>query len=200
LLPYNLLFTGSKDGQIYLLDRTNLGKYSTGGDAILQKLTTPGKTAGDRGHLHGGPIYYKDPASSSEWILVWPESSPLMRYSLNATTHRLENPITSPIATPGHPGAILTLSANGTQAGTATLWASMASGSNEDGAWHMAVPGTLYAVDPTTNPPRVLWSSDQNKARDAVGNVSKFNPATVANGHVYLATFSGALQVYGLLN
>jgi hypothetical protein len=44
-----------------------------------------------------------------------------------------------------------------------------------------------------------LWTSEQNSARDGVGNFGKFVPPTVADGKVFLATFSGELQVYGLL-
>jgi hypothetical protein len=33
-----------------------------------------------------------------------------------------------------------------------------------------------------------------------VGNFAKFTPPTVADGHVFLATFSNTLRVYGLLN
>jgi PKD repeat protein len=44
-----------------------------------------------------------------------------------------------------------------------------------------------------------LWNSQQNSARDAVGSFAKFVPPTVANGKVYLATFSGQLDVYGVL-
>jgi hypothetical protein len=199
LLPHDLLLTGSKDGRLYVLDRTNLGKFGASADAILQTLTTPGKSSGQRGHLHGGPIYYQD-ATGAESIWVWPESSPLMRYAIDPSSRRLQNLVTAGIASPGHPGSIMALSANGDAPGTAVLWASMPSGSNPDGAWHMAVPGTLYAVDPGASPPRLLWSSDQNAARDAVGNCSKFNTATIANGHVYLGTFSNALRAYGLLN
>lgn len=198
LLPHNLLLTGSKDGRLYLLDRANLGKFSASTDTILQTVTTPGKSSGLRGHLHGGAIDYQD-AGGNEWVLVWPESSPLMRFALNPTTRRLENPMVAAIAMPGHPGGIMSLSANGTRAGTPVLWASMPSGSDQDGARHMAVPGTLYAVDPSATPPRMLWSSDQTPARDTVGNVAKFNTPTVAGGHVYLGTFSNALRVYGLL-
>jgi len=36
-------------------------------------------------------------------------------------------------------------------------------------------------------------------SRDAVGNFAKFVAPTVANGKVYLATFSNRLNVYGLL-
>jgi hypothetical protein len=44
-----------------------------------------------------------------------------------------------------------------------------------------------------------LWNSEQLSARDSVGNFAKFVPPTVANGKVYLATFSNRLNVYGLL-
>src|SRR5205814_8847266 len=54
----------------------------------------------------------------------------------------------------------------------------------------------LVAFD--ANSLRLLWSSDTNAARDAVGNFGKFCPPVVANGHVYLCTFSNALRVYGL--
>jgi hypothetical protein len=198
LLPHDLLMTGSKDGRLYVLDRTNLGKFNASADAILQTLTTPGKSNGQRGHVHSGPVYYKDPTSGDEWVLLWPESSPLMRYKIDPTTRKLTGLVTSALGSPGHPGAALALSANGTSAGTAVLWAAAASGTDPDGAWHMAVPGTLYAVDPSKNPPALLWSSAQNSARDGLGNFAKFTPPTVANGHVYVATFSGALRVYGL--
>lgn len=43
-----------------------------------------------------------------------------------------------------------------------------------------------------------LWDSQQDAARDAVGNFAKFNPPTIANGKTYLATCSGYLAAYGL--
>jgi Ricin-type beta-trefoil lectin domain len=194
LMPHNRLLSGSKDGQLYVLDRANFGKYNASGDQILQKLTTPGKTAGELGHVHGGPIYYAIPAGPEE-IYVWPEEGGLLAYQLDPSTYLLETPETqSNIYTPGHPGGILTLSSNGT-AGSGVLWASIP----QSDAWHQTEPGTLYAVDPT-NITKVLWSSEQNAARDAVGNFAKFTPPVVANGRVFLATFSNVLRVYGLLN
>jgi hypothetical protein len=44
-----------------------------------------------------------------------------------------------------------------------------------------------------------LWSSELVPARDTVGNFAKFSPPSVANGKVYLATFSNRVNVYGLL-
>jgi hypothetical protein len=198
LLPHNLLLTGSKDGRLYVLDATNLGKYSASGDKILQTLTTPGKANGAYGHVHGGPIYYNAPNGAGEKVFLWPEDSPLMEYTLNATTRTLGGLVTDPIPmasfTPGHPGAILTLSANGNAPGTGILWASFPTQNGTNGAWHTTSAGALYAVD-ASDITKVLWS-------DAVGtwNVAKFAPPLVANGHVYLGTFSKSLRVYGLTN
>jgi len=194
LLPHDRLLTGSKDGRLYVLNRTNFGGYSASGDRILQTLTTPGKEAGDRGHLHGGPVYYQVPGGS-EWIYVWPEEGPLIGYKMDPNSHLLQTPeVQSNIYQPGHPGGMLTLSSNGT-AGSGVLWASIP----QADAWHQTEPGTLYAVD-AADITQVLWSSQQNAARDAVGNFAKFTPPTVADGRVFLATFSNTLRVYGLLN
>lgn len=193
LFPYNLLLTGSKDGRLYVLDRTNLGKYQAGSDKIVQTLTTPGKAAGQRGHLHSGPIYYNVPGKG-EFAYMWPEESDLVAYKLDAT-HKLVTPTSqSNIGKPGHPGGILTLSANGSTAGSAILWAAVP----KQDAWHATVPGQLVAVD-AADVGHVLWTSDQNAMRDAAGSFAKFNHPTVVNGHVYLATFSNQLCVYGLL-
>jgi outer membrane protein assembly factor BamB len=45
---------------------------------------------------------------------------------------------------------------------------------------------------------KLLWSSDQDASKNAVGKYAKFATPTIADGHVYLATFSNAVQVYGL--
>ena len=45
-----------------------------------------------------------------------------------------------------------------------------------------------------------LWNSNNNSSRDNTGNFPKYSPPTVANGKVYLGSFSRQLNVYGLLN
>jgi outer membrane protein assembly factor BamB len=57
--------------------------------------------------------------------------------------------------------------------------------------------GALYAYDAADVSKPSLWNSTLDSA-DAVGTFAKFSPPTVANGKVYLATFSGRLLVYGL--
>ncbi|HET7751245.1 MAG TPA: hypothetical protein VFK81_17780, partial [Terriglobales bacterium] len=59
------------------------------------------------------------------------------------------------------------------------------------------VPGILYAFD-ASNLSHELWDSRQNSRRDGVGMYAKFTPPTIANGKVYVPTFSKQLAVYGL--
>jgi len=58
-------------------------------------------------------------------------------------------------------------------------------------------PGILHAYD-AQNVGNELWNSEQFGIRDSVGSYAKFVPPTVANGKVYLATFSNRLNVYAL--
>ena len=94
---------------------------------------------------------------------------------------------------PGHPSGMFTVSSNGTTAGTGILWASMPMAGD---AWHATANGALYAYDAADVSKPSLWNSTLDAADD-VGTFAKYSPPTVANGKVYLATFSGQLLVYG---
>ena len=78
----------------------------------------------------------------------------------------------------GQPGGLLALSANGTNAGTGIIWAShqLSGDANQS-----TRPGIVHAYD-AQNVGTELWNSQQNSARDSVGNFAKFVPPTVANG------------------
>lgn len=101
----------------------------------------------------------------------------------------------------GHPGASLSISANGTSSGI--LWAATNSQGQSGGlgAWHMTEPGILYAYNLSNM--SQLWNSEQNASRDSCGNYAKFTDPTIANGKVYLPSFgtaqtrSGQVCVYG---
>jgi outer membrane protein assembly factor BamB len=57
--------------------------------------------------------------------------------------------------------------------------------------------GALRAIDASTL--KELWNSDQKPdGSDRLGNVAKFTPVTVANGKVYVPTYSNKLVVCGL--
>ena len=103
-------------------------------------------------------------------------------------------PISQTKARAGRPGGILSLSANGAVAGSAILWAITTS----DNANWQVVAGTLRAFD-AADLSREIWNSKQNVMRDDLGAPAKFNTPIVANGKVYVATFSKQVVVYGLL-
>jgi len=95
------------------------------------------------------------------------------------------------------PGGFLTLSADGDKDGTAIVWASYPT---DDDAMNKVVKGTLcaYAAEDLT---QLLWTSDQDSyGGDRVGSFAKYVSPVVANGKVYLATFSRELAVYGLFS
>ena len=89
----------------------------------------------------------------------------------------------------------MSVSANGTNAGTGIIWATVNTTSSANQA---TVAGTLHAFN-AQNVTNELWNSDMIPARDGLGNLAKFVPPTVANGKVYAATFSNRVNVYGLL-
>jgi hypothetical protein len=90
----------------------------------------------------------------------------------------------------GMPGGFLSISANGQDDGI--LWAAIP---YQDDAWVEIVRGTLRAFRADTL--ELLWSTDRNEPADHF-DFAKYVPPTIANGKVYLATFSDRLNVYGL--
>jgi hypothetical protein len=224
----NIVLGGGKEGVMHVWDLTHLGKFSSNDAAVLQKFNagTPmlhADTGNDMpggaviggiiisqhpGHIMGGPVLWPRVLEDGGPLLLnWSENSELRNYRVDTTT---AEPVTLPAAATGadfqagHPGGILTLSASGADAHTGVVWASTydASGTYSlgqglTGALNAVRPGTLraYAADTL----QTLWNSDMNSARDGRYDFAKFNPPTVANGRVYLATFSNRVKVYGLL-
>jgi hypothetical protein len=194
-----VLVGGGKDGKFYILDPANMGKYVPGTSYanILQSFS-PGGT-----HVHV-PIYWNGPSGPT--LYVWTESSALRAFRFNGMLVNTTAVSTYSGASPTHPGGILSLSSNGTTAGTGVLWATFTSATidpnNGGDAWHNLVPGAMYAFD-ASNLTTPIWMSTTNKARDDLGILAKYNAPMVANGKVYLGTNAkpdgGKLLVYGLL-
>jgi hypothetical protein len=192
LLPgSNLLFGGGKEGVIYLVDRDNMGGLS--GAAADTNIVQSFQVTPDE--LHGGAVWWDGP--SGPYAYVWPSSVNLQQYRFNKAAGKFDLPALAqgPTSAPnGQPGGLLALSANGNQAGSGIIWAAhqLTGDANQS-----VRPGILRAYD-AANVANELWNSEL-VSRDAVGNFAKFVAPTVANGKVYLATFSGRLDVYGLL-
>ncbi|HXI70316.1 MAG TPA: chitobiase/beta-hexosaminidase C-terminal domain-containing protein [Verrucomicrobiae bacterium] len=187
----SLAFSGGKQGVGYLVNRDNMGGLSSSGadTNIIQSITLTAN------QIHGGMVWWDGPTNSFGYI--WPAAVFLQQYKFDRTTNKFILPAfaQSPSSAPGgQPGGILAVTANGTNAGTGIVWASHQLTGDAN---HNVLPGILHAYD-AQNVSRELWNSEQISARDSVGSFAKFVAPTVANGKVYLATFSGRLDVYGL--
>lgn len=86
----------------------------------------------------------------------------------------------------------MTISADGSSLDTGILWETSGDFNDPNAA------GTLHAFQ-ASDLVVELWNSDMNGGRDTMGAIAKFANPTVANGRVYVPTFSGRVEIYGLL-
>ena len=175
--------TGCKDGNLYLLNKDNMGGFSTTTNMALQ--TIPLNVS-----LHCQPAFYT--GGGNAYMYVWSENDQLRAFAFSGGLFAT-NPIVSADNGPGGDcGADLSVSSNGAASATGILWASYAISGN---AGATVSPGILRAFD-ATDVTRELWNSTQGPILS--GNYAKYCSPTIANGHVYLATFSNLVVVYGL--
>lgn len=188
--------SGSKESKLYLIDNNNMGGTTTDNSNAREIININPEAGGDH-HLHGSPVYYVSP-NKKEFIYAWCEGGLLKQIPFNRasklfdTAHTITGQSNLPA---GMPGAMLAVSSNGLKSRTGILWASHPLSGDAN---HKTVQGVLqaFAADDVTHE---LWNSNQNPGRDSIGNFAKFVCPTVANGKVYLATFSNKLDVYGIL-
>jgi outer membrane protein assembly factor BamB len=188
-----IILGAGKDGRFYLSDRDRLGQWTAGTNTtVLQadKLCTY--------HIHGAPVVWRK-ADGTTRAFVWSEKDFIKSFALDGSKFDLKPLSMSDYGLPQDenrmPGGILSLSWNGRDDETAVLWASHPT--RED-AMNKTVDGTLRAYDPL-DLNRELWTSDMDpEGNDRLGKLAKFSPPVVANGKVYIGTFSRELAVYGL--
>jgi hypothetical protein len=185
----NLVLGGGKEGVLYVLDKRHLGHL--GDENALQHFQA-GKS-----HLHSF-VYWKSDSKGS-LLYLWGQTDRLRVFGLTGDKVAEAPVMTRPEVNQGHPGAMLSISANGGKEGI--LWAAIhATGDS----WHESRPGILHAYD-ADDVSHELWNSLEDAKRDDCNNYSKMAPPTIANGKVYLASFgtenvgTGQMCVYGLL-
>jgi len=196
-LTTHLVVGGGKDGNLYLLDRDQMGGF---GDVNAWEEISTG------GYIFSTAAFFNDT------IYLAPATGPLTSYVLSAAStpveFRLEYLATAPSGGFGWPGATPAISASGT--GNAIVWAldtSQYCTSQSPGCG----PAVLHAYDPA-NQLNEIWNSAQAAGgADAAGYAVKFAVPTIANGKVYVGTRGnnsggattsssapGELDVYGL--
>ncbi len=185
----HLVLGGGKEGILYSLDTRNFGHL--GDEHALQHFKATAS------HIHS--LVYWSSATHGPLLYVWGQRDKARVYRIDGEK-LVETPlVTRDVANMGHPGAMLSLSADGNRNGI--LWAAIhATGDS----WHESRPGILHAYE-ADDIRHELWNSLERPARDDCGEYSKMAPPTIANGKVYLASFgtenigTGQFCVYGLL-
>ena len=185
----HLVLGGGKEGVLYTLDTRKLGHL--GDEHALQHFKATAS------HLHS--LVYWQSATTGNLLYVWGQKDKAKVYKLDGEKLGETPLMMRDVPNEGHPGAMLSLSANGGRDGI--LWAAIhATGDS----WHESRPGILHAYD-ANDIRRELWNSLEVPGRDDCGEYSKMAPPTIANGRVYLASFgtenvgTGQFCVYGLL-
>ena len=214
------LIGGEKEGLIFVLNTASQLALS---QSFLAAKPRDGFTVQGSGyhHIHGTPALWKN-ANGVITAYVWPERDYLRAYSWDKVNDvfdclsgsglvpcqgpsgntqpvqisTIENPDCSfgTLGCSKMPGGILSISANGGTSGSAIVWASVPIDTD---ALYRVVPGVLRAFN-AENLQQEVWDSQMHASRDGNFNFAKFAPPLVGNGRVYMATFSNAVNVYGL--
>lgn len=198
---------GGKEGKLYVVSRSNLGHqqerhwWRDGRNPPVQSFQASRRwrlswlswfpflfNVGYH-HIHGSPVYWNSVAKGPT-IYVWPEEDNVRAYHYDAAKKFDTTPVKGMMGNQGMPGGFLSVSANGRSDGV--LWAAIP---YRDDAWVEIVRGSLRAFHADTL--ELLWSTDGNEPGDHF-DFAKYVPPTIANGRVYLPTFSDRLNVYGL--
>jgi hypothetical protein len=182
----SLAVVGGKDGKIYLINRSSMGKFnpSTNSNVETVAIGNPEPTNG----------LFATPAALGSSIYFGEVGEPLGRFIFSngllssapaaQTSTVFLYPGTSPmISTNGSSSIVWTLDLHAFVGGTGPSV-------NTPG------PAILHAYDGTTL--QELYNSTQAGTRDQAGKALKFTSPTVANGHVYVGG-ANQLTVYGLL-
>jgi hypothetical protein len=168
---WQLAIAAGKDSNIYVVDRTNMGKFNTTSNKIYQQLT---------GVLPGG--IWSMPAVYNGRVYYGPVASTILAFQIQ-NAKLLANPVARSQPTFVYPGTTPSISANTNQNGI--VWA--VENSN---------PAVLHAFDANLNE---LYNSNQApNGRDQLGPRNLFITPTISNGKVYVGT-TNSVAVFGLL-
>ncbi|HTS07990.1 MAG TPA: pyrrolo-quinoline quinone [Candidatus Eisenbacteria bacterium] len=169
---WQLAVGAGKDSNLYVVDRTNMGKFSRSSNNIYQELP---------GVLWFG--IWSMPAAGADRLYYGPVAGPILEFQFK-DAKLLSAPVAQTSVTFPYPGATPSISTNAGQ--NAILWAT----ANTN-------PAVLYAFNALTL--QMLYNSNQaSNGRDHFGNGNKYVTPMIANGKVYVGSQTG-VGVFGLL-
>jgi hypothetical protein len=169
----HLMVGAGKDGNLYVVDRDDMGKFSAAANRIWQELdgVLPGGVYSTPAYFNG-VVYYGDVGGTLKAFAVMNGKLPAVPTAQTSTQFV-------------YPGTAPAVSADDTSNGI--VWAH----ENTD-------PAVLHAYD-AANLARELYNTNQAPGgRDHFGMGNKFITPTVADGKVLVGTTSG-VAVFGLL-
>jgi outer membrane protein assembly factor BamB len=165
-----LLFGGGKEGRLYLVDRSNMGKFDPTTDHIPQEMLFSNfSTWGTMGYFNN-QLYVVGSGASAQTFSISNG-----QFSTSPTSR-------SPDIF-GYPGSTPYISSNSNQNGI---------------VWDIdKSTGELRAYDASSYATELYNSS--TKSGDQPGSIPTYAVPTVAHGKVYIGTADGTLVAYGLL-
>ena len=185
----HLVIGGGKQGNLFLLNRDSMGKFSSSTNNVMETVNLGNA-------IFATPVFWQN-------NLYVAGVGTLKQFAFNTSTGKFNGaPFSQSSTSYRFPGATPSASSNGATNGL--IWAL------DNGLYcSPQSPGcgatVLHAYD-ATNLATELWNSSQAAAnRDLAGHAVKFTVPTVANGKVYVGTRGndssvlGELEVYGLL-
>ncbi|MBV8716469.1 MAG: fibronectin type III domain-containing protein [Chloroflexi bacterium] len=183
----HLAIAAGKNGNIYLVNRDNMGKYSSTSNNVVQVLSNVFPHSDKNNGNFKAAIYWNgNMYFSADYDVV--KQFPITNGMLSSA------PTSQSTWVANYPGATMGLSSNGNAAGI--LWAIQRFGTDPAGGGTVA-NGVLHAFDATSLANEV-YTSAQAGTRDQLDQTAKWSAPLVANGHVYVASLT-RLTVYGLL-
>jgi hypothetical protein len=170
-LHRHLLVVGDKQGEIFLIDRDNMGKFNPSADHVVAEINDSGYWIFSSPAIFGTTLYYAGVIGPATAFTI-----------TNATIHQVPKASTSQKF--AYPGATPMVSS---------------SGGNNGIIWLLERHTNTLRAYKASNLHKLLYSSGQAaRHRDQLGPIVKFTFPTVANGKIYVGTYK-SVDIYGLI-
>jgi hypothetical protein len=159
---------------IYVIDRDQMGKFQSDGDAVVQRIRMRGGGYGAMAYWNGHVFL----ACSDDYLRDYTVENDKLTLLTHSSTEF------------ANPGATPSVSANSNK--NAIVWAVATK------TWNgLDQPAVLYAFD-ANSIDQPIYTSEQGSRRDRAAMATRFVIPVVVNGRVYLGA-RGEVELYGLL-